>query len=116
MQRSIALLTRSSSHRNDTSGASNSTKGAVAVITAGFIALVVYGGLYLPYYSDGADVGRERALAKGLREARLNPGPTPFSSSALEDKAPGSLWKNVAVHREQSNESNTNSGPPVALK
>jgi hypothetical protein len=110
MQRTVALLSRSGATRR-VEGASNTTKGIVAAITVAFIGVAVYGGIYVPYFSEEADIGRERALQKGLREARLNPGPKPFTSSAQEDHAPGGLWKNVAVKRESASGPAASSGP-----
>lgn len=108
MHVSFALL-RSGARRIDRSTVSSNSSGkaVAAVLGTLLVGLTGYAGVYLPYYSEGALEARERAMSSAMSKARQK-----AEESLKPERAPGSVWKNIAIKREGASGEEGSSGWP----
>ena len=113
--RACRTLLRGASRRIDASNPEGSSGQAVAVVVGSLlVGVALYGGIYLPYYSEGSLEARERASASGMAAARRRAELQGDSArEKLEvERAPGSVWRNIAIKREGTSGEEGSSGWP----
>ena len=104
------VLFRGVSAHASEQGRGVSGKVVASVVGSLLLGVVGYGGVYLPYYSEGSYAARDRAVSSGMAAARRRADAE--TEKFKVERAPGSVWKNIAIKREGTSGEEGSSGWP----